>query len=72
MTVSAAGLEELIGHLSGHRLGGNLLGSLLAEGPRAPSAAAPKLMPLPPLRLDGGRLAVGPFAVPNVRLPALY
>jgi hypothetical protein len=72
LTVSAAGLEELIGHLSGHRLGGNLLGSLLGEGPRAPSAAAPKLMPLPPLRLDGGRLAVGPFAVPNVRLPALY
>jgi hypothetical protein len=72
LTVSAAGIEDLMGHLSGHRLGGNLLGSLLGEGARAPSGTAPKLMPLPPLRLDNGRLAVGPFAIPNVRLPALY
>jgi hypothetical protein len=61
-----------MGNLSGNRLGGNLLDSLLAEGARAPSATARKLMPLPPLRLDNGRLAVGPFAIPNVRLPALY
>jgi hypothetical protein len=27
---------------------------------------------MPPLRLDNGRLAVGPFTVPNLRLPALY
>jgi hypothetical protein len=61
-----------MGHLSGNRVGGNLLGSLLGEGARQPSAAARNLMPLPPLRLDNGRLAVGPFALPNLHLPALY
>jgi hypothetical protein len=71
LAVSAAGVDELIGNLSGNRLGGNLLGSLLGEGARPPSGA-PNLMPLPPLRLDNGRLAVGPFAIPNLRLPALY
>jgi hypothetical protein len=71
LAVSAAGVDELMGNLSGNRLGGNLLGSLLGEGARPPSGA-PNLMPLPPLRLDNGRLAVGPFAIPNLRLPALY
>jgi hypothetical protein len=72
LAVAAAGIEELMGHLSGNRVGGNLLGSLLGEGARQPSAAARNLMPLPPLRLDNGRLAVGPFALPNLHLPALY
>jgi hypothetical protein len=73
LAVAAAGLEGLIGTLAGGRAGGTLLGGLLGQGPRAPQAPqAADLAPLPPLRLDNGRIAVGPFTLPNVRLPALY
>ncbi|HEY8383296.1 MAG TPA: DUF2125 domain-containing protein [Microvirga sp.] len=73
--VSAAGVEGLIGAVTGGRIGGNLLGALLGQpAPAAPAATPnqPALTPLPPLRLDNGRLAVGPFVIPNLRLPPLY
>ena len=72
LVVSAAGLEGLFGMLAGIRGGGTLSGGSLAQGARPPAPKAAELMPLPPLRLDNGRVAVGPFTVPNVRLPALY
>ncbi len=79
LSVAAAGLDGLIASLTGNRIGSNLLGALFGQKPRPPlpgtpaaPAAQPALSPLPPLRLEDGRLLLGPFTVPGVRLPALY
>jgi hypothetical protein len=81
--LAAAGLEELVNRILGNRLGitigGNLLGALTGQPPaslrQAPSfgqAAPGPLRPLPPLRLEGGRVLLGPLAVPGIRLLPLY
>ena len=72
---SASGLEGVIGPLLGGPGGlGALLGALTgrraAEAP--PLAVAPGLKPLPPLRLENGRLSLGPVTVPGIRLQPLY
>jgi hypothetical protein len=78
LQIAAAGLDRLVGALTGGRVGGNLLGALLGQAPRpqtqepAAAAAQPSLSSLPPLRLENGRLLLGPFTVPSLRLPALY
>jgi hypothetical protein len=74
LEIAAAGLEGLIGEVAGSRAGGNLLGALLGQGQRPANAAsvAPPLVPMPPLRLEDGRLLLGPFTVPRLRLPPLY
>jgi hypothetical protein len=77
LNVAAAGLDGLLGNVVGGRAGGALLGALFGQGaPAAPSAsgqpAQPKLMPLPPLLINNGKLAMGPFVLPGVRVPALY
>jgi hypothetical protein len=74
LNLSAAGLDGLLGNLTGGRLGGNLLGMLLGQGRAAPAQpnAKPQLASLPPLRLENGFLAMGPFAIPNVKLQPLY
>ncbi|MBO1907115.1 DUF2125 domain-containing protein [Microvirga sp. 3-52] len=75
LTIAAAGLDGLLGNLTGGRVGGNLLGMLLGQGPRSNAAqpnAKPQLAFLPPLRLENGFLAMGPFVIPNVRLQPLY
>ena len=66
-------LDDLIANLTGNRSGG-LLGALLGQAAKAqnPGAGPQALAPLPPVRLDNGRVALGPFTVPNARLPALY
>ena len=48
--------------------------ALLGQSPRPKAAGTDQsnLPPLPPLRLDNGRVLLGPFAVPGLRLPALY
>lgn len=77
---AASGLDGLINKLTGGQAGGNLLSVLLGQAPRpktqgdstTPGAAQTALSPLPPLRLDNGRILLGPFAVPGLRLPALY
>lgn len=78
---SAAGLEELIGSLlGGGRSGGlgglvgALAGQALARRPAEPGGepGKPALKPLPPVRLEAGRLYLGPIAVPGVRLQPLY
>ncbi|NNM71365.1 DUF2125 domain-containing protein [Enterovirga aerilata] len=74
-----AGVEGLLGPFLGDRSGlaGNLLGALLGQPPAAATAQpldpkAPRMKPLPPLRVENGRLFVGPLQIPNVRIPALY
>jgi hypothetical protein len=73
LSVAAAGLDGLLGNVVGNRTGAALLGALLGQSPRAQAGnAKPQLTPLPPLRLDNGLLAMGPFVVPNFRLQPLY
>jgi hypothetical protein len=75
-----AGIEGVLGQFVGDRAGlaGNLLGALLGGKVAAPEARppsdpkAPRMKPIPPLRLENGRLAIGPLQLPNVRVPALY
>ena len=67
LDVSAAGLDGLLGNVVGGRLGGALLGALFGQAPGGKPAAQPTLVPLPPLRLDNGKLAMGPFVVPGIR-----
>lgn len=77
--LAAIGLEGLIGTFVGARQGATaaLLGALIgrpASPDPAPPASAGKsgLKPLPPVRLEGGRVQIGPLALPGVRLAPLY
>ncbi len=75
LNVAAAGLDGLLGNVTGNRMGGALLGALLGQGSRsAPGQGAnrPQLTPLPPLRLENGFLSMGPFVIPNFRLQPIY
>ena len=55
------------------RLGGRVLGTVRTPGPDgAPAGGETPLKPLPPLRLGDGRIMLGPFTIPNVRLEPLY
>ncbi|MCG7393594.1 DUF2125 domain-containing protein [Microvirga sp. ACRRW] len=74
LNVAAAGLDGLIGNLTGNRASGALLGALLGQGPRAQGGnnAQQQLTPLPTLTLNNGFIAMGPFVIPNVRLQPLY
>jgi len=73
LSVAAAGLDGLIGKVTGNRAGGALLGALFGQNPRAKgNDGKPPLSPLPPLTLDNGFLAMGPFVIPNLRLQPLY
>ena len=74
---AAAGIEGVLGRFIGDKgaLGAGLLGALLGAPPASQpkdEATAKGLRPLPPIRFDGGRVLVGPLAVPGVRIPALY
>lgn len=75
---SSARIEGLLGRFIGEKSGlaSNLLGALLGPAPKPQPAPtdpnAPALRPVPPLRLQDGRLFVGPLPVPGVRVPPLY
>jgi hypothetical protein len=73
LSLSAAGLDGLLDNLVGRR-NGALLSALLGQGgaPAGQPNAKPALSALPPIRLDNGRVAFGPFVIPNVTLPAIY
>jgi hypothetical protein len=73
LNLSAAGLEGLLGNVMGRR-NGALLGALLGQGGASAGQGngGPALSPLPPIRLANGHLALGPFVIPNVTLPAIY
>ena len=78
--VAAAGLGDLLSTLTGGRMPGptgGVLGSLLQPRNRPPpggaaSAEGARLTPIPTIRLENGRVLVGPFTVPGVRLQPLY
>jgi hypothetical protein len=70
LNVAAAGLDRLISRLTGNRSSGALLGAFLGQAPDSGTASG--LTPMPPLRLENGRVLLGPFAIPNLRLPPLY
>jgi hypothetical protein len=79
--LTAAGLGDLLAAITGGRLPGatgGVLGSLLqprsrqAQGGGAAPAEGGKLTPFPTIRLENGRMLVGPFTVPGVRLAPLY
>src|SRR5690606_34360826 len=61
LALSAAGLDGLLGNVMGRR-NGALLGALLGQGPGQRAGQPgnrPALTPLPPIRLDQGRLEIG-------------
>jgi hypothetical protein len=78
--VAAAGLGDLLATITGGRVPGptgGVLGNLLQPRPRQPpadpgQAAGTKLTSLPPIRLENGRVLVGPFTVPGLRLAPVY
>jgi hypothetical protein len=86
LDLRAAGVEALIGQVMGQRFGaekgaliGNLVGQLLGARRNQASAEAgvpaqgdASLKALPPLRLADGRVTLGPFPIPSVKLPPLY
>jgi hypothetical protein len=71
LSASAAGLDGLLSNITGSRNTGALLGALLGQSPSRGNGQ-PQLSPLPPLRMENGLLALGPFVVPNVKLQPLY
>ncbi len=71
LSASAAGLDGLLSNITGSRNTGALLGALLGQAPSR-GGSQPQLSPLPPLRMENGLLALGPFVVPNVKLQPLY
>lgn len=80
LDASASGLEGLLGTITSGRAGTAtaILGALLGPSPAPPApsprpgATRPALSPLPTLAMENGRLMVGPFPVPGMRLPPLY
>ena len=80
LEVAAAGLGDLLATLMRGRLPaapgavlGGLLGPRLQQGLGGGSAKDPgKLTPLPAIRIENGRIHIGPLMVPGVRLMPLY
>jgi hypothetical protein len=78
--LAAADLDGLLGTVLGARTGvtAALLGALRgkpAEPEPTPGdgrGANPALKPLPPLRIDGGRVHLGPLPIPGIRVAPLY
>lgn len=73
--LAAANLGGLLGRVAGgSTVAGTILGAILGVPDQATSSrpADASLKPLPPLRLQAGRLLIGPVAIPGIRIPALY
>jgi hypothetical protein len=79
--IAAAGVEGLLGTvLSARNAAANaIIGALtgrrpeaLPQAPASATGAKSGLQPLPPLRIEGGRVLVGPVPVPGLRFPPLY
>lgn len=76
LELAAAGLEDVVARITGVRIGGTggaLLGTLLGGQTRnRPGGGEQKLAQLPTVRLENGRVLLGPLALPGVRLTPLY
>lgn len=78
--VASAGLQGVLGRFTGGGAGlaAGLLGALTGQAQAeirqtAPARpGAPALRPLPPIRLEGGRLYVGPLPIPGLRFGRVY
>ena len=72
LQVSATKLDGVLGRLVGGGLAGGVLGALLGGGSARTAPAEPGLRPLPPVRLENGRVYLGPLPIPGVTVPPLY
>lgn len=77
LDIQAAALSGLLGRLTDATNLSGLIGALIGVPPtggggRGARGADAPLKPLPPLRIEGGRLLVGPIPVPGIRIPPLY
>lgn len=78
--LAAVGLEGVLGAVTGGRGGATaaLLGALTGRTsapdvvPSGETRPATGLKPLPPLRIDGGRIQLGLLTIPGVRVAPLY
>lgn len=73
--IAAANLGGLAGRLAGNAGLAGLLGTLFGApepAPAAPAKGGAPLKPLPQLRLENGRVQIGPLPIPGLRLPSLY
>jgi hypothetical protein len=76
--LAAAGLEGLLGTALGASAGAAatilraLTGKSAKPEPRDRRSANPALKPLPPLRIEGGRVHLGPLPLPGMRVAPLY
>ncbi len=71
LNIAAAGLDGLLGNVMGRR-NGALASALLGQLSGGQGNPKAQLSPLPPLHLENGFLSLGPFVIPNLRLPPLY
>jgi hypothetical protein len=79
LELAAAGLEDVVARITGVRIGGTggaLLGTLMGGQKPNPNRAGgggdQKLAQLPAVRLENGRVLLGPLTLPGVRLTPLY
>ena len=74
LDIQAAALTGLLGRVTDATNLSGLLGALIGipSAARGARGADAPLKPLPPLRIEGGRLLVGPLPIPGVRIPPLY
>ena len=73
LDLAARGLDGLLENVAGGA--GGVLGALLAPSEPPTPRPAPRdsaLKPLPPLRIDNGRVAFGLFPLPGFRVSPLY
>ncbi|HMO28401.1 DUF2125 domain-containing protein [Enterovirga sp.] len=70
LDLRAEGLGGFLGQFAAGT--GGLLGAILGGGRAEPAASEGALRRLPPLRMQDGRVLVGPVPVPGLRLPPLY
>lgn len=73
--IAAANLDRLTAAFGGNGAASAILGALTGRAANAEAGGKPNeptLRPLPPIRLDKGRVSFGPLPVPGIQLQPLY